>query len=231
MATSLHRQLREYYVSDATRHEVALEGYRIDAIDEAGRLIEIQCASLAAIRDKIRRLLKLQHPVTVVKPLAAVRRVTTINVADGSIQRSRRSPSKQTAAHIFLELVHFGVFPSPNLQLDVLLTEQEELRLPPTARSSWRKRYHVHDRRLVSVQQRLILETPRDLWNLLQLPADFPPVFSTAQLAEACAIPRWLAQKAAWCFRQMQFLEVAGKQGNSLLYRRPVGNRRRRRAA
>lgn len=132
LATSLHRQLREYYVSDATRHEVALEGYRIDAIDEAGRLIEIQCASLAAIRDKIRRLLKLQHPVTVVKPLAAVRRVTTINVADGSIQRSRRSPSKQTAAHIFLELVHFGVFPSPNLQLDVLLTEQEELRLPPT---------------------------------------------------------------------------------------------------
>ena len=231
LATSLHRQLREYYVSDVTRHEVSLEGYRIDAVDDSGRLIEIQCASLAAIRDKVRHLLQLQHSVTVVKPLAAARRVTTISASDGSIQRSRRSPSKQTPAHIFLELVHFGVFPSPKLQLDLLLTEQEELRLPPTARSSWKKRYHVHDRRLVNVQQRLTLETPRDLWQMLQIPTDFPPVFSTAQLAEACAIPRWLAQKAAWCFRQMQFLELAGKQGNSLLYRRPAGGKKRRRVA
>jgi hypothetical protein len=231
LATSLHRQLIEYYVADADSQEVSLDGYRIDAIDAAGRLIEIQCASLAAIRDKIRHLLQQDHSITVVKPLVAARRVTTLSAADGSTVRSRRSPVKQKPAHIFLELVHFGVFPSPRLKLDLLLTEQEELRLPPTARSSRRKRYHVHDRRLVAVQHRMTLETADDLWQLLQPSADLPEVFSTAQLAESCGIPRWLAQKAAWCFRNMKFLELAGKQGNSLLYRRIKTRRRRTRAA
>jgi hypothetical protein len=143
----------------------------------------------------------------------------------------RRSPARQKPAHIFLELVHFGVFPSPGLQLDIVLTEQEELRLPPTSRSSWKKRYHVQDRLLLSIESQLSLKTADDLWKLLQPDAGLPETFSTAQLAEACEIPRWLAQKAAWCFRRMEFLELAGKQGNSLLYRRPARPRKRRRAA
>lgn len=231
MATSLHRQLREHYVADVDRHEVSLDGYRIDAVDDSGRLIEIQCASLAAIRDKVRDLLRLGHSVTVVKPLVALRRVTTLRHPDEPPVRSRRSPAKQKPAHIFLELVHFGVFPSPRLQLDVVLTEQEELRLPPTARSSWKKRYHVQDRRLVSIHEQLSVQTAADLWQLLLPDASLPDVFSTAQLAEASDIPRWLAQKAAWCFRRMEFLELAGKQGNSLLYRRPARRRKRPKAA
>ena len=223
MATSLHRQLREHYVTDAGRHEVSLDGYRIDAVDDAGRLIEVQCASLAAIRDKVRDLLTLGHAVVVVKPLVSLRRVTTLEHPDGPPLRSRRSPAKQKPAHIFLELVHFGVFPSPGLQLDIVLTEQEELRLPPTSRSSWKKRYHVQDRLLLSIESQL--------WKLLQPDSGLPEIFSTAQLAEACEIPRWLAQKAAWCFRRMEYLELAGKQGNSLLYRRPARPRKRRRAA
>lgn len=231
MATSLHRQLREHYVTDAGRHEVSLDGYRIDAVDDSGRLIEVQCASLAAIRDKVRDLLTLGHAVVVVKPLVSLRRVTTLEHPDGPPLRSRRSPAKQKPAHIFLELVHFGVFPSPGLQLDILLTEQEELRLPPTSRSSWKKRYHVQDRLLLSIESQLSLKTADDLWKLLQPDSGLPEIFSTAQLAEACEIPRWLAQKAAWCFRRMEFLELAGKQGNSLLYRRAARPRKRRRAA
>jgi len=231
LATSLHRQLREHYVADADRHEISLDGYRIDAIDDAGRLIEIQCASLAAIRDKVKDLLCLGHAVTVVKPLVALRHIKTLQQPDAPPVRSRRSPAKQKPAHIFLELVHFGVFPSPGLRLDLVLTEQEELRLPPTARSSWKKRYHVHDRRLLSIHEQLTLTTAADLWKLLLPDASLPEIFSTAQLAEACSIPRWLAQKAAWCFRRMEFLELAGKQGNSLLYRRPARRRKRVKAA
>lgn len=231
MATSLHKQLREHYVEDADRHEVSLDGYRIDAVDPAGRLIEIQCASLAAIRDKVRHLLQLGHAVTVVKPLVALRQITTLEHSDGPPLRSRRSPAKQKPAHIFLELVHFGVFPSPGLQLDLVLTEQEELRLPPTARSSWKKRYRVQDRRLLAIQDQMTLTTAGDLWKLLLPDTSLPEIFSTAQLAEACSIPRWLAQKAAWCFRRMEFLELAGKQGNSLLYRRHTRRRKRNKAA
>jgi hypothetical protein len=207
---------------------VTLEGFRIDAVDRKGRLIEVQCASLAAIRDKIRTLLE-NHKVIVVKPLASRKRIVTLKAANGEPVSSRYSPIRQQASHIFLELVHFGVFPHPRLQLDVVLTEQQEIRVPPTARSSWKKRYSVRDRMLVNVEQTIRLKTANDLWDILE--AEVPEVFTTEDLATIAGIPRWLAQKAAWCFRRMDFLTVCGKRGNSLEYRMSTTVVKRKRKA
>ena len=227
VATSLHQQLKQQYVADEGRHEQTLAGYRIDAIDGRGRLIEVQCASLSAIRDKIRVLVE-EHDVIVVKPLVARRQLVTLNPVDLAPVRSRYSPLQQTVAHVFQELVHFSVFPHPRLQLDVVLTEQQELRLPPTERTSWRRKYSVHDRVLVSVVRRIRLKTAADLWRALEV--DLPGAFTTAELAAACGMPRWLAQKAAWCFRRMGHVEVCGKRGNSIEYRLKRSVRGRRRA-
>lgn len=226
MATSLHQQLKEHYVSDPASHEVDLDDYRIDAIADDGRLIEIQCASLLAIRDKIRRLTK-KHQVTVVKPLAWKKKLLKKERRNGKVVSSRYSPAHQTLPYIFLELVHFtSAFPHPNLQLDILLTEQEEVRVPPKRRT-WRRKHSVQDRRLVSVHETVSVSTAEELWEHLGL--TLPSRFTTADLATAGDMPRWLAQKAAWCFRQMKLLKPAGKQGNSIVYRRVT--RRARRAA
>ena len=216
MATALHTQLKSYYVAKEDRHEVVLDKYRIDAIDKRGRLIEIQCASLAAIRDKIRCLLE-SHQVIVVKPLAARKRITTLAREGGEIVSSRYSPSRQTLPQLFKELVHFGVFPHPRLRLDIVMTEQEEFRVPPTSRSSWRKKYSVSERTLVEVQTQIQLKTAADLWRALDLP--LTGEFTTADLVTASGMPRWLAQKAAFCFRRMEFFDVCGKQGNAISYR------------
>ena len=57
METSLHRQLKEYYARSEARYEVPVDGFRIDVVN--GKiLVEIQHGSLAAIRDKLRQLLK-----------------------------------------------------------------------------------------------------------------------------------------------------------------------------
>ena len=140
MATALHKQLKSHYVAAEDRHEVVVDQYRIDAIDKRGRLIEIQCASLAAIRDKVRHLVE-SHQVIVVKPLAARKKITTLHRLGGDVVSSRYSPARQTLVHLFKELVHFGIFPHSRLRLDVVLTEQEEIRVPPTSRSSWKKKF------------------------------------------------------------------------------------------
>ncbi|MEO2031157.1 MAG: hypothetical protein ABGZ35_03625 [Planctomycetaceae bacterium] len=227
MATSLHQQLKEHYVGDPARHEVDLNDFRIDAIAHDGRLIEIQCASLSAIRDKVRKLTEC-HQVTVVKPLAWKKKLLKKRRRNGKVISSRYSPSHQTLPYIFLDLVHFtNAFPHPNLQLDILLTEQEEIRVP--AKHKTRRRKHsVQDRRLVAVEQTVSVCTPGDLWEQLGLSLSCD--FTTADLAEAGEMPRWLAQKAAWCFRRMDFLEPTGKQGNAVVYR-CVEQRRSRRAA
>lgn len=229
MATMLHQQLKQHYVADSKRHEVIVGGFRIDAIDGRGRLIEIQCASLSAIRDKIRTLVE-DHQVIVVKPLAARKKIVTLHRIGGDIVSSRFSPVRQRVSHIFMELVHFGVFPHPRLQLDVLLTEQEEIRIPPTARSSWKKKYSVEERNLVSVQEQVKLKSASDLWKALDI--QLPAQFTTADLVAASGMPRWLAQKAAWCFRRMEFFDVCGKQGNAVVYRlaKPARGGKRRAA-
>ncbi len=227
MATALHSQLKAYYVVAEDRHEIEVDQFRIDAIDKRGRLIEIQCASLAAIRDKIPCLLE-SHQVIVVKPLAARKKITKLHRQGGDVVSSRYSPVRQTLAHVFVELVHFGAFPHPRLRLDVLLTEQEEIRIPPTARSSWRKKYSVAERTLVKVQQRVQLQTPADLWKALDI--QLANEFTTSDLVTASGMPRWLAQKAAFCFRRMEFFSVCGKQGNAITYRLTTKPRRARAA-
>ena len=57
METTLHQQLKRCYAQDDDSTEVVLGQYRIDAIRD-DELIEVQCASLSAIRDKCRNLLK-----------------------------------------------------------------------------------------------------------------------------------------------------------------------------
>ena len=69
METTLHRQLKERYAAEEERREVTVDGFRIDAVVD-DRLVEVQSASLSAIRDKIRDLVQ-RHDVLVVKPLAA----------------------------------------------------------------------------------------------------------------------------------------------------------------
>ena len=216
MATSLHQQLKLHYVADPGRHEVDVDGFRIDAIDGQERLIEVQCASLLAIRDKIRKLTK-NHQVIVVKPLCARKKLLKKARRNGRVQSSRYSPTHETLANVFLELVHFTqAFPHPNLQLDVLLTEQEEIRVPPKKRT-WRRKFSVQDRTLVSVDETHSFRTPEELWNGLQL--TLLDTFTTAELAENGKMPRWLAQRAAYCFRKMEFIEACGKQGNAIEYR------------
>ncbi len=216
METTLHRQLKQFYAPDGTPQEVTLGEFRIDAVRN-GELIEIQAASLGALRDKTRRLLAT-HPVRIVKPLALNRRIVTGERGTNAEVRGRLSPRHEGWLHLFDDLVHFvTVFPHPRLTLDILLTEQLEVRQPHANRRRWGRNYRVCDRSLTAVIECRSLCTTADLIALL--PPELPAEFTTADLARTASIPRWLAQRAAYCLRQTNAAEVAGKQGNAWVYR------------
>jgi len=204
-----------------------MDGYRIDAV-VGDCLIEIQCAGLSAIRPKIKNLVKTRD-VLVVKPLCEKKMLLKRKRKGGKIVSKRRSPKSESYYDIFDELVHFtSVFPHPRLTLEILLTEQEEVRLPPL-RKSWRRRPRVEDRRLVSVTGRLTLRDNRDL--LKMLPDELPKPFNTSDLAEAAEIPRWLAQKMTYCLRHSGAIKQVGKNRNTILYERAKIRGRRKTAS
>jgi hypothetical protein len=86
------------------------------------------------------------------------------------------------------------------------------------ARNWRRKGWSTHERRLIKVVGQRVFETPKDLGELI--PAQLAEPFTTSQLAHAIGQPLWLAQKMAYCLREMGAISVAGKRGRSILYAR-----------
>jgi len=217
METSLHRELKSLYAPEGARLEVPVCTYRIDVV-QGDRLVEIQHGSLAAIRDKVRRLLE-DHQVTVVKPIVVRRLLIKRNRKGGPVTDRRMSPKRGKVLDLFDELVHFTrVFPHKRLTLDVPLVDIEEWRRPGHGRRRrWRRRDHeIEDQKLLAVHQTLRLRTTSDLKALV--PCRLPRPFHTGHLAEALGVERWIAQRIAYCFREMGTARTVGKQGNALLY-------------
>jgi hypothetical protein len=217
METSLHRQLKSLYADSEARFEVSVDDYRIDAISD-GRLVEIQHGSLAAIRDKIKKLLK-HHTVVVVKPIVVEKVLVKRSEKEGPVVARRRSPKRGTLLDLFDELIHFTrVFPHQRLTLEVPLVDVEEWRYPGHGRRRrWRvDDYQIEDQKLVAVHETYRFQTADDLARLVACP--MPRPFHTGHLAQSLHIERWVAQRIAYCFRQTGAVREVGKQGNTRLY-------------
>jgi len=220
METTLHRQLKERYAVDGALVEQRLGRYRIDVV-QPDQLVEIQLASLSAIRDKIAALLK-KHRVLIVKPVVARKHLVKRRRAGGRIVSRRRSPKQRTLLDVFEELVHFTrVFPHRRLTLEVLLVEIEEWRYPGHGRRRWRRDndHQVEDQRLLDVLEVHRFEKAADLCRML--PPALPRPFHTGHLAEGLGVERWIAQRMAYCLRHMGAIQSVGKLRGAWLYEAP----------
>ena len=224
METSLHRELKLLYAGPGARFEVPVQGYRVDVVS-GGRLVEIQHGPLAAVRRKVQKLLESHH-VTVVKPIVVRKLLVKRAARGGRVTGRRLSPKRGCLLDVFDELVHFTrVFPHRRLTLEVPLVEIEEWRYPGHGRR-WRRRdadHQVEDQKLLAVRETRRLRTCGDLAELI--PGPLPRPFHTTDMAELLQVERWIAQRIAYCFRQMGAIRQVGKRGNALLYQWAEGLR------
>jgi hypothetical protein len=217
METSLHRQLKALYAGDEASQEMPLGQFRIDVV-RGDELIEIQHGSLAAIRDKVTKLLR-RHRVLVVKPLVVRKTLIHCAAKDGPETARRLSPKRGNLLSLFDELVYFTrVFPHRRLTLETPLVEIEEWRYPGHGRRHrWRRNdFQVADQKLVRLCGVETYRTPVDLLRLL--PTDLPRPFHTGHLADSLQVQRWIAQRIAYCLRHMRALRDVGKTGNARMY-------------
>ena len=218
METSLHRQLKYHFAADSSSVEVTVDGFRIDAIDEDGALVEIQHAGLGSIRQKAKKLLANGHRLRIIKPLIGCKWIETFDRRGGQLLRRRRSPKKLVAVDIFRELIHFtDVFPSNRLTLEVLSVDCIEQRVDRVNKRRRRKQYQTLDQHLASAGASNVLRGLTDLWRLLGNPK-LPRQFDTKELAECLVQPRWFAQQIAYTLNRCGATEVIGKRGNAIVY-------------
>jgi hypothetical protein len=215
--TALHAALKEYVARPGSRFEVNVNGFVVDVVQADGLLMEVQTGNFTAIRAKVKTLIR-DHPLRLVYPIP-VRKWIIRREPDTSEPISRRcSPRTGALCHLFYELVRLPhLLAEPNFSLEVVLIEEEEYRsYGQTRRRRWR--WLADERRLLAVVERHVFQNPDELAALL--PASLPEPFGTSDLAAALHEQRQLAQKMVYCLRELSLLEIAGKAGNALLYRR-----------
>ncbi len=218
MESSLHRSLKERFAAEGNQ-EVPLEGFRIDAVDPEGCLVEVQSGSLGPLREKLRRLLPV-YRMRLIKPVPLERRLVRRARRDGPDLSSRRSPKRGVLVDVFDDLVGLvPLFPDVNLRIDVLAVSIEEIRVP-RRRSPY---FKVVDRRLIAIEQTRSLQRAFDLWSLLPADCQGQAPFTTHDLARQLNRPLAMAQRVAYCLKGSGAARVVAKKGNLLVYVRGDG--------
>jgi hypothetical protein len=213
----LHAALKAYYAQPVAQTEVLVDGYLIDVLRE-GELIEIQTGNFSTIKPKLTELTKY-HPVRLVYPIAVEKWILKYPQMEGEDIQRRKSPKRGRSVEVFSELVSFPkLVLEPTFSLELAMIQEEEVRRYVGKRRWRRNGWETVERRLITVLERLTFRGPDSFVGLL--PRDLPETFTTADIAEGLAIPRWLAQKMAYCLREMGALAVVGKQGRSWQYER-----------
>ena len=213
----LHAALKAWYARPGDRLEARVDGFIIDIVRD-GLLIEIQTTGLASLRRKLLALVD-DHRVRLVYPIPREKWIVKLAEDDHSAPSRRKSPKRGKIEDLFGELVSFPkLLAHPNFALDALLIQEEEVRRYD-AKRGWRRRGWVtQERRLLQVVDQRRFSTPGDLGELL--PSGLSEPFTTSGLARAIARPRRLAQRMAYCLREMGEIKAVGKQGNAILYAR-----------
>jgi len=214
--SSLHEAIKRWYSKPGDKLEANMEGFLIDIV-RYGLLIEIQTRSFSSIKAKLLDLVP-RHRVRLIHPVAEKKWIVRLDESGAELSR-RRSPRRGRVEDVFLELVYMpGLMKEPNFSLEVLLVHAEEV-LIDDGRGSWRRRrWSIHDRRLLEVVGGAVFERPSDFLGLL--PASVPDAFTTRDLADASGLRMNIAQKMVYSLRHMGVLEVTGRRGRASLYSR-----------
>lgn len=170
------------------------------------------------MRKKLRRLLDLGYRVQVIHPIPATKTIVRLN-DDGEVIGRRKSPKRGSPLDVFAELVYITeVLDHPGLHIRVVLTTEDEYRRHDPDRAWRRKGWVVQERRLTGVEETIEIAGPQDLAGML--PGALPDRFTTADVRELTGCSQRIAQQMTYCLRHTGAIEISGKQGNAIEYRR-----------
>ena len=211
----LHAALKSWYRQPGDRLEVPVDGRQIDLV-RGPLLIEIQTSSFASLRRKLQQLLEL-HSVRLVHPVTLQKWIVRTEGQHGKVIGRRKSPRTGRLEDVFYELVSLApILSHPRFSLEIVLTNEDEVRKREPGRAWRRKGWVVVERRLLEVVDSCRIVEPHDLLGLL--PSGLTAPFSTADISQRADVSRNLAQKMAYCLREAGVIDVIGKQGNARLY-------------
>ena len=214
---SLHRALKARYAVAGSATEQAVEGFVADILI-GNHIIEIHTGTFWGLKKKLRTLLP-RFAITLVHPIAQDRYIVKAPEDPTAAPTRRKSPKHGSVFASFAALVSIPtLLEHPNMNLEIVMTIEEEIRIADPRRNRRRGGWTRVDRRLLEVAETHRIGAMADLFALLD--DELPETFTSRDLATAMGSNRRLGQQAAFCFREAGVCEISGKEGNALVYRR-----------
>jgi hypothetical protein len=211
----LHAALKATYAANGGSEEVAVEQFVADAVRN-GTMYEVQTGSFSGLGRKMQALAEV-GPVVLVHPIAKNTRIVRQD-DEGECGKPRTSPKHGALVHIVNELVYLPhLLNHPNFSVEVVLTDEIEIRTYDPKKNRRRGGWRVMERQLVDIVDGVRLNRMADLYDFLE--DELAEPFGTKELAAALGQPVAIARKMAYCLRHAGVTEITGKEGNALLYR------------
>lgn len=180
----LHAVIKKYICPNEEFHEAPLEGTRYLADIRVGDdIVEVQTGAFYPMKKKIDHYMQnTDCTVTVVHPIAAVRRLSWVDPETFEIGDARRVAGEKAEAllpELYCLLPHLG---DPRLRFRLLLLEVHDFRLKNGKRSRDGKRGSVrYERMPLALIDELHFNTPEDFRRFI--PAGLPSPFTVKQFS------------------------------------------------
>ena len=137
----------------------------------------------------------------------------------GEVVSRRRSPKQYAPIDLSRELFRIRTFLShPGLTVHFPILEGEEYRLLNGWGNDGKRGSARYERIPLALLEEWVMETPTEYSALF--PQNLPTEFTVKQLEKSARISSRCAYSAAGVFRELGLVEIAGKQGRAVLYRR-----------
>ena len=214
---TLHAVIKHYFESDKSKHEIWVDGFVIDIVNDTG-LIEIQTRSFNSLRNKLTMLLE-EHPILLVYPLPRTKWLYWIDKQTGEITKKRKSPKVGRVYDAIPELYKIRLLLNhPNLRLCIILVDLEEYRYLDGWSNDKKKGSTRYNRIPIDIVEEIYINNIYDFQTLI--PEPMGEQFTSKDYKAAAKINMRTAQTALNILNYVNAVERVGKQGNLYVYER-----------
>lgn len=213
----LHIFLKNYFEPDKSCHEVKIGKFTADICHD-NEIIEIQTRELGNLKEKIEYYLLEGYDVTVVHPIARVRKLIAFDLETGDVASVRKHPHKGTWYDAVPELYSIKYFLDwDRFKIRLMLFDVEEYREIKSKPGAKVRRTKRFERIPFAIGENVILDNPADY--LIFVPSGLPEQFLSKDFSDAAKINRTLANYTLNILSYLGVTEHFDNSGHKFIYR------------
>lgn len=213
----LHIFLKNYFEPDKTCHEVKVGRFTADILN-GNHITEIQTRSFSNLKEKLEYYLLEGYDVTVVHPIARVRKMISFDPETGDVGYAKKHPHTGNWFDAIPELLTIKYFLDwDHFDVRLILFDVEEYREIKTKPGAKRRRTRRYERIPIAIGENVILDNPADY--LIFVPEGLPEEFGAKDFARCAGIPYQLASATLNILTYLHVTEHFDNVGRSYRYR------------